>query len=84
MLQEEFEMVDWRQRIESRPDVCQGTPCIRGTRIMVSVLLDNLAEGLAAEEVVADYPPLTLEDVLAAVAYGRVEQLERHSASADQ
>lgn len=62
-------MVDWRQRIEVRPDVCHGKPCIRGTRIMVSVVLDNLAEGLPPEEIVADYPPLILEDVRAAVAY---------------
>lgn len=62
-------MVDWQQRIENRPDVCHGKPCIRGTRIMVSVVLDNLAEGLSPEEIVADYPPLALEDVRAAVAY---------------
>jgi uncharacterized protein (DUF433 family) len=36
---------------------------------MVSVVLDNLAEGLSPEEIVADYPPLALEDVRAAVAY---------------
>jgi len=62
-------MMDWRQRIESRADVCHGKPCIRGTRIMVSVILDNLAEGLSPEEIVEDYPPLALEDVRAAVAY---------------
>jgi uncharacterized protein (DUF433 family) len=62
-------MVDWRERVQSNPDVCHGKPCIRGTRIMVSVVLDNLAEGLSAEEIVDDYPPLTLADVRAAVAY---------------
>jgi uncharacterized protein (DUF433 family) len=62
-------MVDWQQRIESKPDVCHGKPCIRGTRIMVSVVLDNLAEGLLPEEIVADYPPLSLEDIRASVAY---------------
>jgi len=62
-------MIDWRPRIQSTPEVCHGKPCIRGTRIMVSVVLDNLAEGLTPEEIVADYPPLTLEDVLASVAY---------------
>ncbi|MFL6192956.1 MAG: DUF433 domain-containing protein [Thermoanaerobaculia bacterium] len=62
-------MTDWRQRIESKADVCHGKPCIRGTRIMVSVVLDNLAEGLSADEIVQDYPPLVLEDVRAAVAY---------------
>lgn len=62
-------MTDWRQRIESKADVCHGKPCIRGTRIMVSVVLDNLAEGLSADEIVQEYPPLVLEDVRAAVAY---------------
>jgi hypothetical protein len=47
------DMVDWRQRIQSKEDVCHGKPCIRGTRIMVSVVLDNLAEGLSPEEIVA-------------------------------
>lgn len=62
-------MIDWRERIESKPEVCHGKPCIRGTRILVSVVLDNLADGLSAEEIVADYPPLGLDDIRAAVAY---------------
>ncbi len=62
-------MEDWQQRIVSRPDVCHGKPCVAGTRIMVSVILDNLAEGLAATEIAAEYPPLTVEDVRAAIAY---------------
>ncbi|MBI2899617.1 MAG: DUF433 domain-containing protein [Planctomycetes bacterium] len=57
------------QRIAAQPAICHGKPCIRGTRIMVSVVLDNLAEGLAPEEIVREYPPLTRDDVLAAVAY---------------
>jgi uncharacterized protein (DUF433 family) len=56
-------------RIVVDPEICHGKPCIRGTRIMVSVILDNLAEGLSPEEIVAEYPPLTVEDVRAAVAY---------------
>jgi uncharacterized protein (DUF433 family) len=62
-------MVDWRQRVQATPDICHGKPCIRGTRIMVSVILDNLADGLSPEELVQDYPPLTIEDVHAAIAY---------------
>lgn len=62
-------MTNWRERVQSNPDVCHGKPCIRGTRIMVSVVLDNLAEGLSPEEIVLEYPPLTTEDVRAAVAY---------------
>ena len=56
-------------RISIDPKVCHGKPCLRGTRIMVSVILDNLAEGATPEEIVRDYPPLKIEDVKAAIAY---------------
>jgi len=62
-------MIDWRDRITANPDICHGKPCIRGTRIMVSVVLDNLAEGLTPEEIVDEYPPLSVDDVRAAIAY---------------
>ena len=62
-------MSNWEQHIASDPQVCHGKPCVRGTRIMVSVILDNLAEGLSPDEIVAEYPPLTLDDVRAAIAY---------------
>jgi uncharacterized protein (DUF433 family) len=62
-------MNDWANRIESKAEVCHGKPCIRGTRIMVSIILDNLAEGLTPEEIVGEYPPLELEDVRAAISY---------------
>jgi uncharacterized protein (DUF433 family) len=57
------------ERITVDHEVCHGKPCIRGTRIMVSVVLDNLAEGLTAEEIVREYPPLTPENIRAAIAY---------------
>ena len=60
--------VESRIRIDQK--VCGGAPCISGTRIMVSVILDNLAEGLTPEEVVAEYPPVTHEDIEAAMAFG--------------
>ena len=62
-------MTDWNQHITIKPDVCHGKPCIRGTRIMVSVIMDNLADGLSAEEIVEEYPPLTIDDVRAAISY---------------
>jgi len=68
-------MENWTDRIQSKAEVCHGKPCIRGTRIMVSVILDNLAEGLAPEEVIDEYPPLTLEDVRAAAALTREEEM---------
>ena len=60
---------DWRQRISVDPAVCHGQACIAGTRILVTVVLDNLASGRTPEEIVADYAPITLDDVRAAIAY---------------
>ena len=62
-------MQDWQERITVDSDVCHAKPCIRGTRIMVSVVLDNLAEGLSPDEIVKEYPPLTLDDIRAAISY---------------
>ena len=59
-------MVD---RISFNPLVCSGRACVSGTRVMVSVVLDNLAEGVAPEEICKSYPPLTVEDIRACVAY---------------
>lgn len=58
-------------RITVNPDVCFGKPCIRGTRIWVSLLLDFLANGSTVEDLLEEYPQLTREDVAAAVLYGR-------------
>lgn len=60
---------DWRDRISVDPHVCHGKPCIRGTRIFLSVILDNLAAGRSAEEIIESYPSLSSADVRAALAY---------------
>lgn len=62
-------MVDWTERVTVDSGICHGKPCIKGTRIMVTVILDNLADGMAPDEIVAQYPPLTLDDVRAAIGY---------------
>lgn len=62
-------MKNWRDHITSDPNVCHGRACIRGTRVMVSVVLDNLAAGRSPVEIVIDYPTVTLEDVMATIAY---------------
>ena len=62
-------MMDWTERITVDPGICHGKPCIKGTRIMVAVILDNLAEGMASEDIVAQYPPLVADDVRAAISY---------------
>lgn len=61
--------MDWRDRISADPNVCHGKVCIRGTRVMVSVILDNLAEGETPESIVANYPSLNVGDVRAALHY---------------
>lgn len=61
--------MSWRDRITSSPDVCHGQTCIKGTRIPVSVVLENLAAGHNAEKIVSSYPSLSPEDVQAAIAY---------------
>jgi len=58
------------ERIAVNPNICFGKPCIRGTRIWVSLILDFLADGMSIPEVLAEYPHLTVEDVRAAIAYG--------------
>jgi uncharacterized protein (DUF433 family) len=57
------------KRVVVTPNVCGGEPCIQGTRINVTVILDSLAEGLSPKEITKHFPPLTEQDVRAAVAY---------------
>lgn len=65
-------------RITVDPNVCFGKPCIRGHRIWVSLVLDFLAEGMTIEEILAEYPDLTAEDVRACIAYGAEMARERY------
>ncbi|MGA2404968.1 MAG: DUF433 domain-containing protein [Syntrophobacteraceae bacterium] len=61
--------MDWQDHITTDPTVCHGRACIRGTRIMVFVVLDNLAAGVSLEELLTSYPGLKREAVQAAIAY---------------
>jgi uncharacterized protein (DUF433 family) len=56
-------------RIAINPEVMLGKPVIRGTRITVEILLEKIAAGCSIDKILADYPRLTREDVLSAVAY---------------
>ena len=69
--------MDCRNHIITDAAVCHGKACIKGTRIMASVGLDNLASGLSAVEIVRLYPTLTREDVAAAMAYAAELARER-------
>ena len=65
-------------RISISPDVCFGKPCIRGTRLWVSLIIDNLAAGVTEKELLDSYPGLVRKDILAALAYAAEMTRERH------
>jgi len=65
------------ERISIDPQVCGGKPCIKGTRIWVSLILDLLATGMGEVELLAEYPGLVHDDILAALAYGAEVTRER-------
>jgi uncharacterized protein (DUF433 family) len=58
--------MDWRNYITVDPNVCHGQACLKGTRVMASVVLDNLAAGLTPDEIVKSYPSVTREAILVA------------------
>ena len=69
--------MNWRDYIAVDPQICHGSACIKGTRIMVSVVLDNLAAGLTPEEILHSYPSLNKHAVQAAIAYAADLSKER-------
>jgi uncharacterized protein (DUF433 family) len=70
-------MMNWQDHIIVDPSICHGKACIKGTRIMVSVVLDNLAAGLDSDELLKSYPSLTKEEVQAAISYAAELARER-------
>jgi uncharacterized protein (DUF433 family) len=69
--------MDWRERISINPMICHGKACIKGTRVMVSVILDNLAEGETYESIMEGYR-ITREDIQATIAFAADLAEERH------
>jgi uncharacterized protein (DUF433 family) len=69
--------MSWQDRISVDPFVSHGKACIKGTRIPVSVILDNLAAKVSSEEILAIYPSLHVEDIEAAIAYAAELSRER-------
>lgn len=65
------------ERVTIAPNICGDKPCSKGTRIWISLILDLLADGMAGKELLAEYPQLSHEDVLAAIAYGAEVARER-------
>jgi uncharacterized protein (DUF433 family) len=62
-------MQDWRERISVNPAVCHGRACIRGTRVLVSAIVDNVAAGTPHEEILRSYPAIAEADIEAALTY---------------
>lgn len=61
--------MDWKDRIEVNPAVLVGKPIVKGTRISVELILDRMADGWSMEDVLAAYPHINREDVLAALSF---------------
>ncbi|MBI3159672.1 MAG: DUF433 domain-containing protein [Chloroflexi bacterium] len=69
--------MNWREHITVDPMICHGQPCIKGTRVLVSVILDNLAARVPAQEIIATYPGVTHRDIDAVLAYAAELARER-------
>jgi uncharacterized protein (DUF433 family) len=76
-MNEEAMAMNWRDRITVDPRVCHGKACIKGTCIMASIILDNLAAGISREEILKSYPSITSEDIQAVIAYAAELARER-------
>lgn len=64
--------MNYRDHISTDPNICHGKACIKGTRVMVSVLLANLAAGHSAEDILRNYPSITGDDLWAVVQYAAI------------
>lgn len=60
---------NYRERIVRDPNICGGAPVVRGTRVTLRTILASLAEGATVEEIMADFPTLTADDVRAVIAF---------------
>ena len=69
--------MNWKDYIIVDPDICHGRACIKGTRVMVSVVLDNLAAGISTAEIMRSYPSLSAEAIQASIAYAAELARER-------
>jgi len=62
--------MNWKDYISFEPEICHGKAHIKGTRVLISVILDCLAEEMSNEEILLDYPSLKKENIYAALQYG--------------
>jgi uncharacterized protein (DUF433 family) len=71
--------MNWTDRITVDPEICHGQACITGTRVLVSVILDNLAAGVSTNEILESYPSLTPNDIQAVFATKATTYSARHN-----
>ena len=69
--------MNWRDHITVDPEICHGKACVAGTRVLVTTVLDNLASGLDAEEIIKSYPSVSRDAVRAALRYAAALANER-------
>jgi len=62
-------VIDWRQHLSTDPKICGGQLCAKGTRVLVTVILDSLAEGVGREDILRSYPTLEPAHIDAALSY---------------
>ncbi len=79
--------MEWRERIESDPDILAGKPIVKGTRIAVGLIIGWLANGWSFEQLLESYPHITRDDILAALAFAaemmqEEKYIARHKAAA--
>jgi len=67
-------MIDWKNHIIVDPEIRSGKPCIRGTRITVYDVLEYLAGGMSEQEILDDFPDLTIEDIRACLAFAAARE----------
>jgi uncharacterized protein (DUF433 family) len=75
---------DWQDYVTLDPNICHGQACVTGTRIPVSIVLDNLAAGVSEQEVLKSYPRLAREAIHACIAYaadlaGAMQPPQKHA-----
>jgi len=69
--------MNWRERISVNPSVCHGKACVTGTRVLVSTILDSLADDCKEDEILRQYLSLKHDDIRAAISYGAELARER-------
>ena len=69
MFSDENGAMDYLSHFDTKQDVCGGEPVIRGTRVTLRTVLASLAEGATVDEILADFPSVSAEDVQAVIAF---------------